>query len=101
MQVLDHQQARPARARIRHQLGDRLPPAPLAALVVHGVVERVQLDGLRQIEQVVEIDPVLVRDQAFAAARAAAGSVAAGPFKEAADERADRVLAGAGAEVEH
>ena len=74
--------------------------------VVHGVVERAQLQRLRQIEQVVEVDPVLVGDQALGdRARGRRDprldAAAAWHLQQAADQRADRVLPGARAEVEH
>ena len=44
---------------LRDQLGHRRALAVVARRVVHGVVERPQLDRLWQVEQIVEVDPPL------------------------------------------
>ena len=81
--------------------------ALVAAGVVHGVVERAQLDRLRQVEQVVEEHGVRLGHEAVGQGRAGRGSGRLGPAGEVveaeqpAHEGPDRVPAGAGAEVEH
>ena len=97
---------RPARARALHQLGHRLALAAAAPRVVHRVVERAQLERLRQIQEIVEVDPALVGEQPFgqrALDRRAGGFRVARALEpeQAAHQRADRVPPGAGAEVEH
>ena len=104
--VLDREQERGTRAGLAHQRRDRLALAAAARRAVHGVVQRTQLGRLRQVEQVVEEDAAIDerRVGGYGVLERGPGGcqVAAGAQPEqAAHQRPDRVLPGAGAEVEH
>ena len=103
MQILDEDQPRLPLAELESQLGHRFLLAAIAGGVVHGVVQRPQLHLLRQIEQVVEVDPPLGVEQLGLEGGIRGRSRRGGSPKpeQTACERRDRVVAARHAEIEH
>ena len=65
VQVLNRQQPGTIAACLRDEPGEGRALAAVAGCVVHRVIERPQLGRLRQVQEVVQVHPLLVRQHAI------------------------------------
>jgi hypothetical protein len=103
--VFDHQEKRLFPADRSNQIARGRPLAAVARGIVHGVVHSAQGRRLWQIQEIVEVDPLLVPRQALSESSIhrcpSRGRIAAVRSSEqAAHQGAQRVVAGTGAKVE-
>ncbi len=106
VQILDQDQLRRTPARPGGQTGHQRPPSVAPGGVVHRIVERAQLQRLRQIEEVVDEDPLGLGEgpggeRLVGGAGTGLLGAGGGQTHQAAHQRRNRPLPLAGAEIQH